>query len=155
MLVSSKRVTLICSYGTPVPAWQQESRAPYTGAHKAVPSASTQADNPFTSPSSPRFTPTSPFNPSPQLNAYQSPGPAAPHISESADPTSGSGTDTPPADLRNVTATTSSTRKGAVNMSVAPRSTPVSSDPIMRHHLDSGVRLPQAVVDVPPAYTQA
>ena len=29
-----------------------------------------------------------------------------------------------------------------------------SSKPIMRHHLDSGLRLPPAVVDVPPVYTE-
>lgn len=120
----------------PFSSWRQDTRTPYSGTHIAMPSTSALSgshDAPVSS----------------TLPPIPGAGPPVPRTGQSA------GSSSAPHkghDLR----TGPNTRATNGTSTVPLASTASASlDAAVRHHEDSGIRIPPTVVDVPPAYTQA
>ena len=157
--------TQFCVDVTPFPVWQQENRAPYSGGRKVKPSTTAQDHNPSTPSPLARWGASSPLSPA---QSYQPPtsvpsssalgaiasidsAPQLPHAVPQR-----RGTRPLPAEpaARGNPVLTSLLSKATLSETSSSPPTTSESDPIMRQHLDSGIRLPAPVVDIPPVYTQ-
>ena len=146
---------------TPFPALQQENRAPYAGARESKHPTHTQTIHPSSSSSSPRLKchVTSPLVSIPQTDpsTYVSSGPVISEIPNVARPNLSTGSRSVQnhhlpgegEELKNSPRATVPREEATTSSEMAP-----SSNPVMRHHSDSEIRLPPAVVDVPPAYSE-
>lgn len=151
-------LSLICLTGvTPFHAW--ENRELLSGSQETNLSTHTQDIKP----SSTSHSHSRPHLPSPLIPTLQSnqstSGPSTPIIRQSIDATCGSPTGPQVIENRPLLVAAEE-RKTPAPPSVLPQQgtsnhnqVASSSDPIVQHHVDSGVRLPPAVVEIPPPYS--
>ena len=141
---------------TPFPAW--ENREISSGDQEENHSIHTQSVKPFSISipplSSPQITTT------PQTDHPVS-GPSTPGIRKSIDATCGSPTVPQTIENRTVQPADVEERKNPTSrrsvlrtLRMASRVVASSSNPVVQHHVDSGVRLRQSVVEVPPPYSE-